>query len=277
MNSMKSTCKKNFIWILLAFCFVLASASAFVCAFIDVYAETENSENTEDAALFLPSSYEQYLGLEAPGGIAISEKYIAVTDANRIYICTREKETYRVFTHGTVGSNFGNIQIVEDKLYFTDAAMQLYSLSLNADDLLEQKEAYNLVNFVVTDSKIYGTTSSGTTTTLYALASDGTTSISETDPLQSNLPAQLPMTYADGVLYYAVNNLIFRVDTATDEQSNFLTLPTNSLISPYAIARLDQYIFYTDKTGLYYANVAGTEEEASVHCKRHRIFLAYRL
>ena len=233
-----------------------ACALALTGGGLSMYARA--AQLTEDnASLFLPSSYEQYLELQSPKDLAIDNGHIAIADGNHIYLCDREKQEWRMYTNGTDSSTFGKIQLVDDLLYFTDASMKLCTLDPKEEELKEEDLSYSLSNFAIVGGKLYGTTTVNTTASLYALDPDGSTSIPQTIPLQTDLPVQLPMTYAEGDLYYAVKNLIFSVDTTTNVQSDFLTLQNNSLISPSAIAVLGDHLFYTDSTGLYCADIVG--------------------
>ena len=45
---------------------------------------------TDNASLFLPASYEEYLPLENPSDVAFSENYIAIADGMNLYVYARE-------------------------------------------------------------------------------------------------------------------------------------------------------------------------------------------
>ena len=210
------------------------------------------------ASLFLPSSYEQYLELNAPKDIAIDDENIAIADGNHIYLCDRTQQEWRTYTNGIDHATFGKIQFANGILYFTDAAMKLHSLDPNAQEFDVKDLSYNLANFIIAENQIYGTTTMTMTTSLYSLSLDGSTEIPETQPLVSNLPAQLPMTYADGKLYYAVNNSIFPIDIETHQAGTCFSLSTSNVVNANSIAFLDGYIYYTDTTGFYRANTDPT-------------------
>ncbi len=255
MKSIQKNYRKSILWFFLAFCCICACA-IFANVYIKANADVKSSESTA-STLFLPSSYEQYLELQSPKDLAIDDGHIAIADGNHIYLCDREKQEWRMYTYGIDSSSFGKIQFSNGLLYFTDASMKLHTLDPKAEELKEEDLSYSLSNFAIVGGKLYGTTTVNTTASLYALDPDGSTSIPQTIPLQTDLPVQLPMAYAEGDLYYAVKNLIFSVDSATDQQSDFLTLQNNSLISPSAIAVLGEHLYYTDSTGLYCADIVG--------------------
>ena len=50
---------------------------------------------TDNASLFLPASYEEYLPLTEPKSIAINENYIAIADGVYIYVFDRVENRYQ--------------------------------------------------------------------------------------------------------------------------------------------------------------------------------------
>ena len=48
----------------------------------------------ENSELFLPTSYEQYLPLQDPSYMALSERHIAVADGTLMYVYDRENGAY---------------------------------------------------------------------------------------------------------------------------------------------------------------------------------------
>ncbi len=243
----------------------LALAAAFVCAgaICSLPSVGAGALSRDTASLFLPSSYEQYLELAEPKDVAVSETHIAIADGNKIYLYTRGYESYRTFTYGMESATFGKIQLYEDLLYFTDAAMSLHRLDPDAEDLKGSVEdiGYSLANFIIADGKIYGTTTMGTRTSLYVLALNGSTDINYTDPLVLNLSAQLPMTYADGVFYYAEASMVYPIFTENDEKGTGVVLARSDVpIRPNFICAAGGLMYYTDDDGFYRSDLAGEVE-----------------
>ena len=50
-------------------------------------------------SLLAPSSYEQYLALNAPADVAATDSLKAISDGNRIYIYDSADNLYRSYTH----------------------------------------------------------------------------------------------------------------------------------------------------------------------------------
>ena len=237
----------------------LAAAAALAGGVTSLKASAAEAPQ-KDASLFLPSSYEQYLEMNKPKDIAIDKDHIAIADGNRIFLCDRNKQEWRTYTNGADHATFGKIQLANGILYFTDAAMKLHSLDPNTEELTAKDLSYSLSNFIVVENVLYGTTTMNSTTSLYKLSLEGTTSIPDTKPIVDNLPAQLPLTYSEETIYYAVNNSIFPIDTKTHETDICISLSTNNVINPRSIAVIDGYLYYTEATGFYRTNIENTEE-----------------
>ena len=58
----------------------------------------EDALGTDDAELFLPTSYEQYLPLKAPSDVALSGGYVAVADGDTLYVYDRAAQKYASVT-----------------------------------------------------------------------------------------------------------------------------------------------------------------------------------
>ena len=85
---------------------------------------------TSTVELLSPSSYEEYLPLNAPADVAATEDYTAIADGNVIYVYDRADDVYRKYTHDTPSQNkIKKIQFADNgKLYFLDASTYLYVL-----------------------------------------------------------------------------------------------------------------------------------------------------
>jgi len=60
---------------------------------------------TSTVELLSPSSYEEYLPLNAPADVAATEDYTAIADGNVIYVYDRADDVYRKYTHDTPSQN----------------------------------------------------------------------------------------------------------------------------------------------------------------------------
>ena len=107
----------------LAFTVFCSSGTALSCA-RTFSASAE--ENTVKAELVTPTSYEQYLALNAPDSVAATEGYLAIADGNTLYVFDRADNVYRRYEHAAP------IQKVEfdgsGNLYFV-SELELYKFT----------------------------------------------------------------------------------------------------------------------------------------------------
>ena len=97
--------------------------------------EGENPANgavsltVENTDLFLPTSYEQYLPLDNPSCMALSDHYIAVADGTFLYIYDKAQGEYSCYDAMmlTNTSAISNIQISEDERLYFSAGIRLFS------------------------------------------------------------------------------------------------------------------------------------------------------
>ncbi len=243
-----SISRANFKYALAGACLAAAACAAGGASFCGAAAQTA-SLTQRDASLFLPTTYEQYLELEAPKDVAVSDTHIAVADGNKIYLYTKGGDEYRVYTRGSEeAGRIGKIQLVGELLYFTDAGMTLHTLDPDAADFDVKDIGYSLTSFVVANGKLYGTTAAGTTASLYSLNLDGSTDFDYAQPLVTALPAELPMTFAGDTLYYADGNMVYPIDTKTDAKGTGLVLAqTEEPIRPDFICAVGEKMYFTDR------------------------------
>lgn len=117
-----------------------ASVGANIAAIADELPEqTETAEpvqfTTANAELHLPETYEQYLPLENPTSVSISQRgEIAVADGKNIYYCgnpASENPQYKCYTHED--SNISKLQFTENgDLYFSS---NTYFYRLNTETM----------------------------------------------------------------------------------------------------------------------------------------------
>lgn len=231
---------------------------------------TLRAENTD---LFLPASYEEYLSLENPTDVAISGEYIAVAQANKIYICNRtgEEIAYRCYEHTNGGAEvtISKIQFSEDgKLYFSDRAANFYKLDLN-NLTAEKVQDVNASTFCITADILFtAVVTDGTTYSQYALKN-----LSESRLFDSNSLSKTPqLTFWDGKLYSVVDRTITVYEYNASKNSyvyspNPLSLGsdvTNGLKSAYALGGGIYYTIDGDnqaESGIYFYDFASNVSE----------------
>ncbi|MBQ3220940.1 MAG: hypothetical protein IJB34_03140 [Clostridia bacterium] len=144
---------------------LLSCAAGFALQTTPVSAETGAPNE-----LLLPASYEEYLPLNAPSGVAVCENYTAIADGNILYVYDRQSAQYRTYEHDEHGENDSRNIITQvrfdenETLYFTDdfTSDNLYAMSaktLNSPTLVE-KVACSA--FALYQDSLYFTNAAGT-------------------------------------------------------------------------------------------------------------------
>lgn len=134
------------------FAFATPKAIEFRAPF-SAHAETQATQTKAlQSELLSPSSYEQYLSLNAPTDVAVTDDYTAIADGSTIQVYDRESDTYLRYEHTKkvtkLQFNSGNL------LYFLDADTNLYTL--DPDRLDKGSATATSLNFVCTTFAIFG-------------------------------------------------------------------------------------------------------------------------
>lgn len=193
--------------------------------------ETETTEETpaapaytalngENAELFLPTSYEQYLPLVNPAYAAFGDDYVAVADENKLYVYDRTEEQYTVYTHtsGQYPVNISKIQFTKDgELYFRDMATNLYRYDF-AENTASILHNMGCTTFLIEGDYLYLAVNSPEAQRVsFSYVPLDDLRMESVKYLVQDLFANNPrMTYADGILYCVVNNnTIYAYDAET--------------------------------------------------------------
>ncbi len=238
----------------------LSTASAFIgtapqkTAFADDPSEDVPAEvqavslTTENAQLFLPDSYEQYLPLENPTDVAIGEKYAAVAQDDKIYVCNRtgDEISYAFYQHD---EQISKIQYSDaNVLYFSDSLLNFYELKTEGDTFSAQKMGVNASTFCIAGDTLFvaAVSNSGTTYTMSKLDTPSDyTQFNKTD-----FQVKPQMSYTDGKLYCVVNSFVsvYRNDPV---ENKYVLLTQKALYETVSVTGLKSacatggYLYYT--------------------------------
>ena len=128
---------------------------------ISAHADTLQGEK-----LVTPSSYEEYLSLNAPADVAATDDYIAIADGKTLFIFDKDRNTWQEYTHSGVITklHFGN----RDQLYFLDGQTnQLYLFNTQTFDA-PKETGIVCSTFSIHGNKVYYVNvSAGMTSTIY--------------------------------------------------------------------------------------------------------------
>ena len=203
---------------------------------------------TAEAAQYMlitPTSYEQYLPLQAPADVAVSDDFTAIADGNLIYVYNRARQLYRTYTH--TANTTEDLNVVANlefsqygDLYFIDGNAHMYvienSLLASTTAELTTKEdfpAFFCNAFVINGNDLY-----------FAVSSEASAHLSRTDAaspnastaklIVGNISKGPAIAYYDDTLYYTngngnfLNKITLDDDSPAQELCAF-TVPISSL------------------------------------------------
>ena len=215
----------------------------------------------DDLSLLLPGGYEQYLALDEVGGIAVQNGYIAVANANKIYVYNGEK--YLTYEDTQNASPIGQLEWNNEKtLYFKyENSGEIYTIDC-AQESLTATSLKNLSScnaFTLDGDEVYNAYCSGSTMTIKKNGEAYDSQIIDTG--STPIPA---MTYVDGALYYTAKNILY-VTQQTDNASSSVTTTYKYTLANdvYDIAVKGDVLYYTDKNTLYSYDLVAHEAIAT--------------
>lgn len=209
---------------------------------------------TDNASLFLPASYEEYLPLENPSDVAFSENYIAIADGMNLYVYARENGSeYKLYTLSS--GNIAKIGFHGDDLYFvvrdSGASIRFYKYDYATNSAHDM--GFNCSTFLIVGDTLYSATVAGSNTTFAArtLTADGAGAAQPLGELSTGTEPYL--AYAGDTLYCCVNDRIYtpRADTGKFDADD----PGEYLGESAQTANVTSVC--SDGTSLYFSSTAG--------------------
>lgn len=212
-----------------------------------------------NAALALPSSYEQYLSLEAPVDAAFSEDYIAVADGRTLYLYDRAKVAYSAATLSE-GRTIAKLGFAGNRLFVSDtgAGNFFYEYDFPSQTLVPYA-GINCSTFCI-DGDILYTATVSSDTGIYAY------SVSALSP-SGAIPAAKPLgvirernspslTVSDGTLYCAFGDRVFYPDVTGQFGTDAFYLASDPATAAdvKAVCFHEGTLYYTARDGLYLSN-----------------------
>ncbi len=238
------------------------TAVSAVCEFpyAQAKAETQNSNATKPKktvnGLLSPNAYEQYLSLNAPTDVAVSENYTAIADGNIIYVYSRLTQRYYQYTHGenAFQSRVTKLQFdSQEKLYFLDAATTLYTLDpMQLSDENTQATKTELVcsTFAIYGDRLYYTNTSGNKSQISYAPLTSLTFTSST-LLVDNLTLIPVLAFYKNELYYTNSGqYLYKVGTSDGSNNTFLTAFSKKLL---ALSIIDGTLYCVTEDGTFSA------------------------
>ncbi len=219
--------------------------------------------DSENASLFLPETYEQYLTLTSPSDIAVSERYVAIAEEDKLYLFDREEGTpaYHTYEHTAAQSKalISKIQFSDEgKLYFSDNLLGFYELDLSDLDSLAPATEQRLTSlstfYLEKDTIFEASVVSGKTTYLSAALSSPDT---QTQFGQDDNTVTPQLGFSDGKFYTAVGSVVTMYSISSEDGKY---IPTGNFTLQPGLSGL-KAITVTD--GAMYYSVNGSSDVAN--------------
>lgn len=240
----------------------LCSLSAAVA-----FAEPSASD-AHPGALFLPSSYEQYLELNEPSDFAISDRYVAIADSadensSVLYLYDKQKSSYRRldFQSGKISS----VCFYNDTVLFFKSGLDLKYIDCDAENASAETTGITCNSFLVTKDYIYySEADTANDTAIKRIGLDEDLSVvGEPEQLQSGYSNnQIPAFSQKGdTVFYTMGKSIYSTDSSAiyfnaDELINSFYVSDYSTSTVYYVSSGNN--FYQNKVKLFenhYSNV----------------------
>ena len=205
--------------------------------------------------LCLPNTYEQYLTLENPSSVAVSENYTAIADGLTIYVYNRITNRYTQYDHATESDlNITQIHFDEqENLYFSTQTAKLFKLFIPT--LTAEKTGINsCTTFELVNGTIYYTVVGNKVISIF---SKPLTQLNDNNELlqiafrdTNYVP---PLAYNGENLYYVADGkTLFYIDKPAheDKTANVEWKPSpplsNGTATVISVAFSQDYLYYTD-------------------------------
>ncbi|MBR2023667.1 MAG: hypothetical protein IJ996_04030, partial [Clostridia bacterium] len=165
---------------------------------------------TATRTLLFPDSYEEYLPLNNPTDVAISESYKAFADGHTIYLYDVDNGVYQTYEHTVFSlddtkNNVTKLQFDKaENLYFLDASTTLYALDKsnfsNFGSSVATDTGFVCSTFAIQDETLYFT--NVTTKTQISKVPLSSLDKQSVVLLQDNLSSKPTLAFWDGELYF---------------------------------------------------------------------------
>ena len=194
--------------------------------------------------LLSPSSYEEYLRLNAPSDAAMAGNYTAIADETTIYLFDRDENEYFAYEHK---SKVTKLQFdLSETLYFLDEDMRLYTLDPQSaqTENAAVKTELSCTTFLIQENDLYYTVESGgnakiSKTDLASLGETSTTLVEAVTPGPT-------LTYYNEKIYYTSGRELWTYDGQYNDKQFVAIFPHISKITATTI--LDGVILVCSNT-----------------------------
>ncbi len=162
---------------------------------------------TENAELFLPETYEQYLPLENPKYMTMNDEYVVVSDGKTMYLYNKAEAKYDIYNFSTESnSTITKIQFAgerRERLFFTVSG-KFYEYDFANGQAIDHRLPCS--TFLIVDDTLYSVRGSDNNYSLYYYPLDDLEAPEQPIGKEIELSVLPKLTYEAGTLYYITDN-----------------------------------------------------------------------
>lgn len=199
-----------------------------------------------DFHFITPSSYEEYLPLEKPTGITITDAYFAVSDGVQIHVFDKGESTYYTYEHERTVAQL-HFDERADALYFLDGTNRLHVLSFAQLKAGEKATDTGVVcaTFTIRTDKLYYTNFAGTQTTISCAP---LTDFASVTVLLEDYIMPPTLSFWNGELYYVYGEHLYRLPEGTSKGVSVAKLPS----SVFSMTITEGKLFCASRDGAFF-------------------------
>lgn len=243
-----------------------------LCSLSAAFAFAEPSASDDDpGALFLPSSYEQYLELNEPSDFAISDRYVAIADSTDtkssvLYLYDKQISSYRRldFQSGKISA----VCFYNDAVLFFKTGLELKYIDCDAENASAVPIGITCNSFLVNKNYIYyseADTANNTVIKRIGLDEDlnvvGEAEQLKSDDSRNQIPA---FSQKGDTVFYTMGSRIYSADSSGSYYYEAGELINSFYVSDYS-NKIVYYVssgnnFYRNETKLFEKNYSNVKE-----------------
>lgn len=196
-----------------------------------------------DFQFVTPSTYQEYLPLTKPTGVAVTDAYVSVSDGTSIYLFDKTENAYFTYEHERTVAQL-HFDERADALYFLDGNSRLHVLSVADVKAGEKATDTGVVcaTFMLRADKLYYTNFAGTQTIISVAP---LTDLANATVLLEDYIMPPSLAFWNGELYYVYGEHLYRLPEGTGKGVSVAKLPS----SVFSMAIVDGKLFCASRDG----------------------------
>ncbi len=193
--------------------------------------------------LLTPSSYEEYLSLNAPVDVAVTDRYTAIADGNILYLFNRDTNAWQAYAHPQPITQIGFGE--RDKLYFLDDTTALYLLNVTSPQSATDTGVH-CSTFTIAGGILYFVNTSGAQN---AIRQAPLNNLSQAIDLYTSRVYSPDLAYYNENLYFLYGaDYLYRLSLDTKRETEVTKLKGSAV----SLSISEGNLYYTTEEGAFY-------------------------